>query len=707
MIHAHYQNLEDQYEQSGKYTGTYGPYEARMFMEFDLLQDKETRSSCVSCQNIINSVFQDAERLTPTSAHVRNFYELLYMRIESPLQQTRRTLRLYRVETPALAYPTARACDPQQLDIGLLRKWIDRCQASHGSKCLSHTISPPSHQIYLIDNEAGCLVHKSADCRYVALSYVCGQIPRPHTTKSNLPALQIPGSITAEAEQLTIPKTIRDALRLVSLLGERYLWVDSFCIVQDEENTKELQLSSMASIYANAYFTIAAAEGKDADHGISGITRSAGAREIDQGRFHLSSGQQMIAHNLGSSFPGQLRDTTWNTRGWTFQEGLFSPRILLFNGTVSWYCRSSIWEEAIRDPREDRAGTIGPRKPNDYLELAYRQPQWPDLDSWDSLVGEYNSRKLTFDRDIINAFAGAAAIFQGHFDGGLLWGIPEMFFDHCITWKPFGALRRRKRDSDSSRVSRLPSWSWVGWEGYVILQGFRPSIYRSFDVNYGYDELQPMVEWYKSKTSNAVASVRFPVRNTFHSIVSAHQHKDQEACPEGWTKITTPKGNQKYTNELVPSTKFRLPIPLSNHDIASMPDNESQVLHFKAQHAWFLMGQDVRTPVWPTPCVKLCDPFGKRAGSLMLHTPYSDPLPIGESCELLALSLATIDPDSPACPGLDTDLPPLYKDSEAHKFYYVMWIEWESRIAYRKAVGKVDKDMWDQQTPRTIDVVLG
>lgn len=725
MIDAYYQNFEDHYKQSGKYQYMHNLFEPRKFVKLGLLEDKKTSRDCVSCQNIINNVFQDGERLTPTSADVEILDGFLYMSIESPLQQPMRVLRLHRVEPRSLAYPTARTCGPQQLDIALLRKWIDRCQASHGSECLSSTISPPSHKIYLIDTDVGCLVHKGADCRYVALSYVWGQNTRAQTTKSNLPALQTPGSITAEAEQLTIPKTIRNALELVFLLGERYLWVDSFCIVQDDEDTKELQLSSMASIYANAYFTIAAAEGKDADHGISGIGGSADARKIDDGMFRLSNGNQMIAYGTGESALGSAGYTTWNTRGWTFQEGLFSRRILLFNGPVSWYCRSSTWNEALRDPTEDLVEPVGLRPPRIYQELAHREPKWPDLDHWASLVLEYNKRKLTFDADVINAFSGVAAIFQRHFNGGLLWGIPEMFFDHCIIWRPLGALRRRRPDNDSSRVSRLPSWSWAGWEGLVYLQGFRTWIDRSVDSiydgvydgvhddDYGQDELQPMVEWYKSKTSNANASVLVSVKNTFHSIESAHRHKEPEACPDGWTKKTTPQGKPYYINESVSSTRFRLPIPLSNHDIASMPDNESRFLFFRAQHAWFLIGQDVRLHDWQPRSVKLsrrvklCDPLGKWAGSLMLHTSLSGPLPIGESCELLALSLATFSTDHFFNLGLDRELPPLYKTSEAYKFYNVMWIEWESGIAFRKAVGKVDKDVWDQQNPRTIDVVLG
>lgn len=702
MIDAYYQARKDKHKQTRAYD---------RYIKLESLEDSNTRSDCISCQNIINNVFHDTERLTQTSADVFSFDEPLVMRIKSPFLPSGRSLRLYRVETPTPAYATPRTCDPQQVDIALLLKWIDRCQASHGSECLSSTIPPPSHNIYLIDTEAGCLVHKSADCRYIALSYVWGQVTRAHTTKSNLAALQNPGSITAEADQLAIPKTIRDALNLVSLLGERYLWVDSFCIIQDEEDTKELQLSSMASIYANAYLTIVAAAGKDADRGIPGICGGVEARKTNDGIFRLSSGEQVIAHEE-DRFLAPQANTAWNSRGWTFQEGLFSRRILLFNESVSWICRSSAWEELIRNPTEDLADIVGLQRRPDNSQLAYRVPQWPYLYHWDFLVRQFNKRRLTFDGDVINAFSGAAAIFQRHFNGGLLWGIPEMFFDHCIIWEPLSALRRRRVYGDSSSVNKLPSWSWTGWEGDIFLAHFA-KVVSSPECDDGHGELQPMVEWYKSKTSDAVASVRFPVKNIFYSNVSVHQHEEQEACSDGWIKKVYPEGNPYYINESAPSVRFCLPIPLSNHDIASMPDNESRFLFFKAQHAWLFMGQDVMThPVWPVGIVKLYDREGNWAGSLRLHAHPSDRVPTGESCELIALSLAIIgaDLDSAAFDYDDYDdgeSREHYRDSKLYTFYKVMWIEWENGIAYRKAVGTVYKDMWDNQAPTTIDVVLG
>lgn len=140
----------------------------------------------------------------------------------------------------------------------------------------------------------GCLVLKPAQTRYIALSYVWGDVKVATTTKSNLENLKKPGTIGPHVELLAIPKTIRDALRLVSLLNERYLWVDAFCIVQDDEHTKQAHLHSMASIYTNSVFTIIAAEGDDANHGLPGIPRVNEVRNFACDTIRLQSGQKLL-----------------------------------------------------------------------------------------------------------------------------------------------------------------------------------------------------------------------------------------------------------------------------------------------------------------------------------------------------------------------------------------------------------------------------
>lgn len=106
--------------------------------------------------------------------------------------------------------------------------------------CLtSHQPQPSVISLNRVDVEQGCLVSALPDCRYyVALSYVWGGVDTLGTTKANKRMHQQPGMLSSNNADLSIPETIRDAMRLVYSLGERYLWVDCLCIVQDDKKQK-------------------------------------------------------------------------------------------------------------------------------------------------------------------------------------------------------------------------------------------------------------------------------------------------------------------------------------------------------------------------------------------------------------------------------------------------------------------------------------
>lgn len=53
------------------------------------------------------------------------------------------------------------------------------------------------------------------------------------------------------------PAACRDAIRLTRALGFRYLWIDAFCIIQDDRADWASEFSSMADAYANAFLAIA------------------------------------------------------------------------------------------------------------------------------------------------------------------------------------------------------------------------------------------------------------------------------------------------------------------------------------------------------------------------------------------------------------------------------------------------------------------
>jgi Heterokaryon incompatibility protein (HET) len=94
--------------------------------------------------------------------------------------------------------------------------------------------------------------------RYVALSHCWGKSPRTVLTSKTLEDLKNPGIAISY-----LPKTFRDAVQITRKLRVRYLWIDSFCILQDSVIDWEEEATKMADVYRNSYITISASDSKD------------------------------------------------------------------------------------------------------------------------------------------------------------------------------------------------------------------------------------------------------------------------------------------------------------------------------------------------------------------------------------------------------------------------------------------------------------
>ncbi|KAK0614426.1 heterokaryon incompatibility protein-domain-containing protein [Immersiella caudata] len=128
----------------------------------------------------------------------------------------------------------------------------------------------------------------------------------------------------------------------VDRLGYRYLWVDSLCIVQDDDADMHSQLLRMDAIYINASLSIAAASGGHADYGLPGMSvprKFEQQRERAQGLELAVPLPRFDELNVGDRLK-------WNTRAWTFQEKVLSRRLLIFTDQQIYFrCSNGVWSE--------------------------------------------------------------------------------------------------------------------------------------------------------------------------------------------------------------------------------------------------------------------------------------------------------------------------------------------------------------------------
>lgn len=277
-------------------------------------------------------------------------------------------------------------------------------------------------------------------------------------------------------------------MSLVKTLGERYLWVDALCIVQDDPVQKHLDIQRMDFIYSKAFATIVAMHGKDADAGLPGVR--GGTREPQRLEWVRSSRSSPGAEATGlehtpklslvSTAPPlqlALELSKWDSRGWTFQERLLSRRCIYFSRwCVYFQCRSSTFCEMGEElPKVGEISMTGPVNPFFSLDAHTSQigkasveptpKQW-DFQVYKELVEMYTSRELSFSSDILEAFSGILGMLGESVEGRILKGLPTNSLDLALLWNSTTNCKRRSQLSTSSSVT-FRSWSWTGWEGLV------------------------------------------------------------------------------------------------------------------------------------------------------------------------------------------------------------------------------------------------
>jgi hypothetical protein len=245
-----------------------------------------------------------------------------------------------------------RVIDPSGMDATMFQRWKTRCENEHSGDCRVCPAAawlPPPALSWLIDTFRRCLVPALPGIRYVALSYVWGNIPMLKTLRANLTRLQEPGALALGRQYSPIPQTILDAMTVATLLGEQYLWVDSLCITQDDEEARHAQISGMGSIYANASITIIAEQGEDANFGLRCLrVRQSQPRMTPLERCELRKGWEIYQSRAPATM--QHSRSSWHGRGWTFQEHLFSRRRLIFGSDrVRWECHHAKWYNDIEE----------------------------------------------------------------------------------------------------------------------------------------------------------------------------------------------------------------------------------------------------------------------------------------------------------------------------------------------------------------------
>ncbi|RYP47329.1 hypothetical protein DL768_006580 [Monosporascus sp. mg162] len=376
-------------------------------------------------------------------------------------------LQIYSAEGQPQVYRFPRAAElPSQASSAGTCKFVkgclDECVRNH-TTCRSASqgldekwpkrileIDPARSQVRLVD------FGESMDQRYTALSYCWGLgEPSLQATTTTLPALKDGVSTGA------LPRTIQDVVRFSLRIGSNLIWIDSLCIIQNDPADWDEESCKMSTVYRHALLTIVASSAASCNEGFLERERDASVllREVQLGdrwtevraRKVLQSGHHR-PYRYNSS-PEDRRLEPVDTRGWTLQERLLSPRsVVLTAGEAQWACGAAQACECGQAPSEvttPQTSTSG--------------------DEWFRILVDYTTRNLTKDTDRLIALAGVSKVMArslpGKFSAGV-WVTPE---PTSLTMR--GLLWHRiveiMRPSYSPRKYLAPSWSWASIAGEV------------------------------------------------------------------------------------------------------------------------------------------------------------------------------------------------------------------------------------------------
>ncbi|KAK0431566.1 heterokaryon incompatibility protein-domain-containing protein [Armillaria borealis] len=312
-------------------------------------------------------------------------------------------------------------------------------------------------------------ISNGAEDHYVALSYVWGEKQPHRTTSKNLK------SYIHGIPLKRIPKTIMDAITVTRKLGFHYLWVDSFCILQDSKDDKAQEIARIRHIFHDSYVTIIAACASKVSDGFLHNRRPTVANSFNSEYllpFRCPDG------NIGTMrlVMGHRRlpfSEPVDNRAWCLEERVLSPRRLIYARHTLLYECHTVHDNVNGAPNfiSLRATEEIPRIPN-YISppaSAIHDDNLTTGEAWYNIVTLYTQRDLTKPRDRLIAISGIAEHFQYFWPHSrYLAGLWEHQLPGSLLWHiPHIDDSRRRPD-----VYRAPSWSWASIDGICDSQVF-------------------------------------------------------------------------------------------------------------------------------------------------------------------------------------------------------------------------------------------
>lgn len=315
---------------------------------------------------------------------------------------------------------------------------MEECNSHHDCAIPQQNYRLPTRLLHIEDGGL-CLVfslHLPAQVRYATLSHCWGQHQPLRLLKSNV------GCFETQVPPDLLCKTFKDSISIASGAGLRYIWIDSLCIIQDDEEDWQKESVLMADVYGNSYLNIAAA---GASNGSEGCFFQIDPERRDSIRLITGKGSKKKFFDFVpfGAYEMCVTGTQLAQRGWALQERLLAPRTIHFGrAQLYWECNEGVAFESL------------PHRIAPYSKRIQLLRADTDRRSWDGIVRLYSKCDLTNPQDKLVALSGIIRKMQEQEEDQCVAGLWKVSMEIGLLWK-----------TDSSPKPRpamyvAPSWSW-------------------------------------------------------------------------------------------------------------------------------------------------------------------------------------------------------------------------------------------------------
>ncbi|KAF2234099.1 HET-domain-containing protein [Viridothelium virens] len=349
--------------------------------------------------------------------------------------------------------------------LSITRQWFKTCLECHDRCRLTPTrrfLPTRLLDIHSIDSTGQIFLVLPEEARitrpYATLSHCWGKAKTLKLLSGNINQLQSGIAFGS------LPTSYKEGITLARRLGLQYIWIDSLCIVQDDEADWRREAAQMANIFRYGEISIATAAAADNSDTCFTERNSALIRlpSVQASWAQLPSCEYYLLP--GGLYFHQVEDSPLHKRAWVLQETMLAPRVLsVCKSQFWWVCLEhqacETFPNGIPVRAQSNRGTIAPISVGRYDKS---ERQW----NWNTMMERYSRCDLTVLSDRTIALSGIAQDKEERLGDRYIAGMWMSQLPRHLMWNVTPGTDSHFRPDKY----RAPSWSWLSIEGPIEFQ---------------------------------------------------------------------------------------------------------------------------------------------------------------------------------------------------------------------------------------------